>query len=220
MELSAALTADINDLCTSVAADPDTVMDPLRALNRDLRLTTRSYLGFELVLHDHGRAITLTSFEPGVQLEEIVTSLHLPIAVLGLPIDAAIPVDSDGGRSPDSSLTLYAGRPGALVDLAADLSYALVPGRSGQPEPKPAGRLGSVAREVVLDQHLTPRSLTAGVTGSHEASTVNRAVGLLIGRGQTPEEAHRDLANQAAFAGVSVVAWSAQLLRPVGQSAR
>lgn len=210
MELSAALTADINDLCTSVATDPDTVIDPLRALNRDLRLTTRSFLGLELTLLDHGRAISLASFEPGVQFEDIVTSLHLPLSLLN-PTTRASAV-TNGSTGQESALTLYAGRPGALVDLAADLTYALAP---GQPQSKSADGPGLGAGEVRLDQDLIPRSLTPGVTGIDDVTTINRAVGLLIGQGQTPEEAHRDLVDQAAIAGLTVVAWSAQLLRPL-----
>ncbi len=216
MELTAALTADMNDLCTSAATDPDTVLDPLRALNRDLRLISRSYLGLELILLAGGRAITVASFEPGVQVDDIASSLHLPLALLHPALETPAAAEVHGSADQESALIVYAGRPGALVDLAADLTYALAPGHPGEPRSKPAGGLGSAPRAVSLDQHLTPQSLTPGVTGTEDASTVNRAVGLLMGQGQTQAKAHRDLTSQAARAGVSVVAWSAQLLRAVG----
>ena len=68
----------------------------------------------------------------------------------------------------DSQITFYASVPGTFVDLAADLAHAL----------------GSVS--LRLDEDI-PVVLVSDLTGVHRLSTINEALGVLIGHGHTPD---------------------------------
>ena len=67
-----------------------------------------------------------------------------------------------------SAVTFYASRPGAFVDLAADIRQR-----------------HNLDGQVVLDGHLHPLRhpiAPSGVTGLVEFSVINRAIGVLIER--------------------------------------
>ena len=76
--------------------------------------------------------------------------------------------------SADSQITFYASVPGTFVDLAADLSFAL----------------GS--ESLHLDEDI-PSALVSDLTGASRLSTINEAVGILIGHGHTPDSAQHEL---------------------------
>jgi hypothetical protein len=76
---------------------------------------------------------------------------------------------------------LYARRPGAFVDLAADLSWLGGDGLSSVP----------------LDDALGV-DLDSSPTGLAQASTINQAIGILIERGFNPAEARGELDDLAA----------------------
>uniref|UniRef100_UPI00389B1BE0 hypothetical protein n=1 Tax=Mycobacterium sp. HUMS_1102779 TaxID=3383487 RepID=UPI00389B1BE0 len=99
---------------------------------------------------------------------DVRTSLRLTLPGVGV---------GDGRAAPRVALTLYAGTPGAFVDLAADLAWL-------------TGRLPS---EFALDQHLSVPDGSDFRTYLRAASVVNQAIGVLIGRGYTPRQAHREL---------------------------
>lgn len=91
-------------------------------------------------------------------------------------------------------IVLYAHNPGAFTDLAADARTVL--GAGG---------------DIVMDGHLPPP--TASATDASAAdladrSTIDQAVGFLIGQGHPPEEAMVELRRRAATAGASA-AWMA-----------
>jgi len=94
-------------------------------------------------------------------------------------------------------VVFYAGTPGALVDLAADLQWALH---------LPAGAL-------LLDRHLTPPSGADPVAGLPEMSVVHRALGALLAQGRTPEAAAADLRTSADRSGTSVLTVAGNLIR-------
>ena len=211
MVLSAALTADLFTFFDSVGLDPAVTADAADDIHLTLREVVPTCLGFQFDLVDNGVTVSLTSFEPSTQAGDIATSLHVPLLALGFlrlpPTAAVIPARFD----PRSALTLYGSRAGAFVDLAADLTYALRSasrGSSGPANGMPSIGLGA----VTLDQHLTPSSTSAGVVGAHELSTVNRALGYLIGQGHDPELALGELGRRAAAAGLTVLVYAAQLL--------
>lgn len=83
------------------------------------------------------------------------------------------------------AVNLYAGTPGAFVDLAADLAWLTT---------RPLS-------DFVLDEHLTVPPPSNTGTQLQAASIINQAIGVLIGRGHTPEEANGQLDAQAARAG-------------------
>jgi hypothetical protein len=76
---------------------------------------------------------------------------------------------------------LYAGRAGAFVDLAADLAHLL-------DLPMDA---------LVLDQHPSVPRVDDPPTSLQANSVINKAIGVLIARGRTPEQARAELAEHA-----------------------
>jgi hypothetical protein len=200
--LPAALTADLLALFDSIGLDHTATAGAADEVQLTLREVVPACLGFQLDLVEQGLTVTLMSFEAPVQAADIVTSLHVPLAVLGLlrlpPAAATTPARFD----PRSSLTLYGSRSGAFVDLAADLTYAL----TSAPGQVPA------LHAVTLDEHLSPPSTTSGVVGASDVSTTNRAVGYLIGEGHDPQLALEELRRRAAAAGLTAVGYAAQLL--------
>lgn len=102
---------------------------------------------------------------------EVRTSLLIPLtAVTATPTDAA-------------TLLLYAAAPGACVDLAADLSYALNLDPSN----------------LILDKHLTAPAAVDGITGLDGYDRINQAIGMLIEQGHTADTAHEQLHRHAAL---------------------
>jgi hypothetical protein len=85
----------------------------------------------------------------------------------------------------DSQITFYASAPGTFVDLAADLAYAL----GGE--------------SLRLDEDI-PAALVSDLTGVRRLSTINEAVGVLIGHGHTPDGAQRELRYMADTARITI----------------
>jgi hypothetical protein len=103
-------------------------------------------------------------------------------------IDGESPATSQGlalfslGFHPDSSVVFYAGRAGALVDLAADLGYL-------HRRTKPTNRPDQPP--VVLDHDLPPESVASGLSGLAEYAAIHRAIGVLLERVDSPDQAQR-----------------------------
>jgi len=96
---------------------------------------------------------------------------------VGASLSLTLPGVGEGWASPSVALILYARTPGTFVDLAADLAWL-----TGRPQ-----------SDFALDQHL---NVPAG-TSLRAASVINQAIGVLIGRGYTPRQAHSKLDTQA-----------------------
>lgn len=101
--------------------------------------------------------------------EVIGSSILIPLAVAATTTAPAAVV----------ALVLYAETPGAFVDVAADLAWMT----------------GKDLSEFRVDQHLTAAG--AASNSVQTLSIINQAVGVLIGRGRTPEQATQDLASSA-----------------------
>jgi hypothetical protein len=140
----------------------------------DVIAAVPSFLGLTMTLLLDDRPVTVTAIAADLAAAA-GASLQLPLGPLA-------------GAAPGSSVVFYAGRPGAFVDLAADTRYAY--------------GLGS---DVVLDGHLTPHARAVqthpGVYGSDEIRLINQAIGVLIGYGHLPGEAHDELLRRAAHHG-------------------
>jgi hypothetical protein len=181
VEITAAVAADLEAL-TQALQDPGVEQVDLEELlsgfARDTRLAVPSYRGISLLVATPVGDFFVTAMEDDVAADEIVTSLHLPL-------------DESGG-----TVTFYAGRADAFVDLAADLSQILR---------LPAGR-------VVLD-HLATRVMPIGdATGLAALAIVNQGVGVLIERGFSAQDALRELRNRAWRREASVSDIAAELL--------
>jgi len=161
---------------TEALGEPGTDLQAmLEVLADDLTSAVPSFLGLSMIVtrEGPGDGVNLNSL-PAEQIGIVSATLMVPLDLLG--------VSGPGGR-----VIFYAGRPGAFVDLAADTRFAY--GLDGQ---------------VALDQHLpTPGSpiSPAGVSAPKDSAIINRAIGALISRGHTPEEAHLRLHDHAGQRG-------------------
>ena len=107
MEIIAALAADLTIL-TEALDDPDSdVVESVVQLSADVRSAIPSCLGLTVTVPDSDPLFTFTTVEDDVEPGDVRTSLML-----------ALSHDGAGAR-----VVLYAGTPGAFVDLAADLSW-------------------------------------------------------------------------------------------------
>jgi hypothetical protein len=193
VETPAALLSALERLCASIDQEPVYLIKPLVELARELELAVHTYVGIEVtVMTQLGPPITLSDFAADTDPQTIVTSLRLPMAAL-----------TSGGS--DGHVTFFGTRRGAFVDLAADLGFVLGTVGLGGTTPSPVA--------ISLDQDLRPANPTASLDGAEEASTVNRAIGLLIGRGRTPDEAEAELVQGAQDAELAVVEYAHETLR-------
>lgn len=193
METPAALLNALERLCASIDLEPVFLIKPLVELARELERAVHTYVGIEVtVFTPLGLPITLSDFAADTDPRTIATSLRLPLAAL-----------TSGGS--DGHVTFFGTRRGAFVDLAADLGFVL--GMVGIRSTAP------VSVPISLDQDLPPMNPTASLEGAEEASTVNRAIGLLIGRGRTPDEAEVELVLGAQAAQLAVVEYAHETLR-------
>jgi hypothetical protein len=167
-------------------------VDILRSLTQfadQVRLAVPSYLGV---------SVTMTTPRSFTQVN-VMDDLIAPAGIgSSLRIPATAVLNGHGSttavRDHDITLILYAGVPGALVDLAADLEW--LTGLAGQ--------------ELALDQDLAgPPPADPMIDGD---SVINQAIGVLLGRGETPEQAEIIIENRAAAEGISPQATAAAIL--------
>ncbi len=169
MEISTALSADLKNMLYVLDRPDLDVENALLTLRADIELSVPSFVGLSMTLIVQGQPVVLTSVADG-DLRVVGSSLRLPMALMS--------------AVPQGSLVLFAITPGAFVDLATDLSYALS---------APDGVLA-------LDQDLELPAQHSGITGIAELSMINRAIGLLMGRGLTTHAASAHLQRQADHA--------------------
>lgn len=173
MKIGAALAADLGILTAALDEPGADVLHSLHQLRADAQAAVPTYLGLSVTVDGSDPLFTFTIVEDGAA-DDVRTSLRL-----------TLPGVSDGRASPSVALTLYAGTPGTFVDLTADLAWL-----TGRPP-----------SDFALDQHLSvPTGSDAG-TYLRAASVINQAIGVLIGRGYTPGQAHQELDTQADNAG-------------------
>ena len=111
MEISAALAADLALLDDAVNEPDIDIVEILMLLARDAKAAVESFVGLSLSMV-LGEPMSFTSLDVGVEPASVASSLLLPLSQLR-------PTGTEG----DVTLVLYAGRPGAFVDLAADLAW-------------------------------------------------------------------------------------------------
>lgn len=183
MKFTATLAADLALLTAALydpAADPITdVADTVLGLVAAARLAVRSLVGLTITFARHSGGapdqvlLRFTLLDDHVDPRDIETSLRLPG-----------PTDGAGSDRPTIEAVLYAATPGAFVDLAADLSFL-------------TGREFDAAD---IDQH---RGLAGegDISGVLQAETaIHEAVGVLIARGRTREQAYAELDTLAVAA--------------------
>jgi len=174
VEITAALAADLAILSEALDGSEADLADALRQLVADVRLAVPSYVGLTIAAGSASAPLSLTALEPFVDTADVVTSLLLPLS------DTAL----DGG-GPPVVVTFYAARSGAFVDLAADLSWL-----TGRP-----------LTDFTMDGHLPVPVEPEPDISVRGSSLINQAIGVLIGRGYTPEEADLEIDVRATAAG-------------------
>jgi hypothetical protein len=184
--LSAEFAADLAVL-TQALDDPDVDLGAaLESLAAALQRAVASY-----------RAMTMTIVLDGRELSFTVQRHDGPNAAEPKPATSLlIPLAAGTGTRPTSTLVLYAANPGAFVDLAADLSHALSAGPDA----------------LVLDAHLPAPAPSSRLDGLDGQVLVNQAIGVLVGRGHTPEAAGEELHRLADLDHGDLHAAAAQIL--------
>jgi hypothetical protein len=149
----------------------------VETLHGRLLAAVPSAIGLSMSIHMSEIDLTLTTLPEGGKPQ---TSLRVPLSTWA---------DLEAG----SEVIFYATTAGSLVDLAADLGWAL-------------GLNIAWTRQVldqvlVLDQHLTP---VPGLSGLSDLSALNQAVGVLLAKGRSPDRAIEDLKRAASLANSSI----------------
>ncbi len=181
------------------AFDAEGVEDAVSGLVSSLRAAVGSFHGLRITIVEHGHPVSLTEFSESAL--ELAASLGVDLAFLRPDAD------------PASRIVLYAGTPGAFVDLAADLRHAFKASGSTRRTPTEIDHADDGAGpSIELDADLPPVSTVSGMVGLAEFSAINRAVGLLIGLGLLPEGAHEALRLGAVTADVEKHVFAALLL--------
>ncbi|MGI8880781.1 MAG: hypothetical protein ACR2KJ_09825 [Jatrophihabitans sp.] len=165
---NACLTARLADL-TEALDDPEIDLGTaLRRLDDDLRIAVGSYLGMSMTVTVGLDTVEVTDTDP-TDPAVVHASLRVP--------ESALNRLRSGSRV---ALTFYAALPGAFVDLAADLAWST----------------GAALSDFVIDEHLLP--LTPGVHagGLGVLSVIHQAIGTLIARGHTLDQAGRAVAHR------------------------
>jgi len=183
MEISDALVAELTALSDESADPVFDLPNAVQALQDALLTGVPSGLGLTLTIPVGLSAVTVTTLEG---TDTVGSSLWVPLPAFA-------------GAEVGGGLVFYAATAGALVDLAADLQWAL--------------RLPADA--LLLDRHLTP-SRAEPITGLPEMSLVQRALGALLAQGRTPEAAAQILRTSADRSGMTVLAAAGELLRASG----
>jgi hypothetical protein len=161
MDISAALAADLTTLTRALDDPGIDLKTQLQQLTADVRHAVASYLGMRMTIAVDGTEVSFTVHHA---TGSIAASLRLPLAAFS-------PTETG------SNLVLYAATPGAFIDLAADLSYAL----------------GLPPAALPTDDDLTVPVSGSGITGLNSQSTINQALGVLIDLGHTPESGRQEL---------------------------
>ena len=181
MELSTELAAQLSTLGSSAVQLPDAVEE----LHGMLLAAVPSALGLSVTVHISEIDLTMTTVSEGVRPQ---TSLGVPLSMWG-------------GFEAGSEVVLYASTAGSLVDLAAELSWAL--GLNITWTGQPGDHM------LVVDQHVTP---VPGMSGMDDLAAVNQAVGVLLSRGSTYDIAVDDLQRAATQANTSIGAAAKSLM--------
>ena len=170
MTIPSALAADLALLTDALDTGSVDIASTFSLLSSDVAAAVSSYAGLSVRIHSLGGLAELTTLDDPAVIAGVVTSLRIPV-----PVASQVP-------GPSVVIVLYATLAGAFVDLAADLAWLT----------------GVALADVGLDLDLDPRARSGVATPISSLSSIDQAMGVLVGRGHTPEEALVELATLAA----------------------
>jgi hypothetical protein len=172
-----ALVADLGLLTDALDLPGTDVAATLAALASDAAASVGSYLGLTVRMRAAGADVEVTTLLDPDDRSRVRSSLRIP---LGAPLSA------DGHEGDRIDLVLFAATSGAFVDLAADLAWL-------------TGRPMDDAR---LDQDAAGPFDVDPSRSLRARSSIDQAIGVLIGGGLTAEQASSELDARAARDGV------------------
>jgi hypothetical protein len=175
VEITAAVAADLAAL-TEALDEPDADLAMLlHQLAADAKFAVGTFVGLTIRVIIGDQPSKLTVFEQGAASGDVKASMLIPMHAIVDAARAETAVD----------LIMYARAPGAFTDLAADLAWLS----------------GLDLVDFTLNQHLIVPERDE-VDGLFARSLINQAIGMLIARGSTPEQAERELAARAVRDGL------------------
>jgi len=176
--IPAAVLADLALLAEVLDSTSSDIAETLTGLVSEVARSLPSFIGLSLLVGDPEHLVHVTTIEDAEQTTRIRTSLRFPLRH-----------ETEPGLVAGASgvLIVYAAQPGALVDLAADITWL-------------TGRPFGDAR---LDEDLGGPDATSRDRSLSRLSTVNQALGVLIGGGLRQEEAGDELDARAARTGLA-----------------
>ena len=184
----------LHRLALDIGGDHDLqVRDDVARLTALLEQVVSGYVGVVITIVHTGHPIVLTVLHQNGS--PAVTSVGVRLTAVSTAFDG------------DSRAVVYSGTPGSLVDLAADLTYALT-------APGDTDATTGAGTPVELDADLPFTATESTFTGLDELATIHRAVGYLIDRGHHPDTAADTLQGHASAAGLTTHAFAIQLLSP------
>jgi hypothetical protein len=187
MEIDDALAADLSLLTAALDDAGVDIAETVRHLAADAKIAVRSYLGLRIAVSQGDEVFDFTLVDEGGVVDNVGSSIWVTMR------------PNPAQDAPSAYLILYAARPGAVVDLAADLAWLT----------------GGNADDIVLDEHRALRQPADVGSSLHAGSAINQAVGALIARGHLPVDAHGELARLARSAGTDLHGAASAVLRTV-----
>jgi len=178
VKFTESLAADLAALHAALDEPGPDIAQGLRQLAAAVATAVPSYLGLSVVATHNHSSFTVTLLDDGATAGDVGTSILL-----------AGPNPDDRHDVPAVAFILYARSPGAFVDLAADVAWLT----------------GGPPTEFALDAHLGVPAEPDIATPIAAESAINQAIGVLIGRGFTAEQARWELDIRAARSGIERV---------------
>ena len=178
MDLSENLLAALAALSGAISDDGTDLAAILAVLQDDLVAAVPSYLGLRLTVTTDGSPTVMRTSGP---TDPVADSIRASIRVPSVAVTGADGVDD---------IVFYAAAPHAFDELAGDTR-----------------RLFGLDGQVQLDQHLDGvrrEANSLSLRGVEQRSTIDQAIGVLIDRGHTPEQASDELARRARVDGHSL----------------
>ncbi|MEO6702383.1 MAG: hypothetical protein ABI140_18265 [Jatrophihabitantaceae bacterium] len=180
--IPAALAADLRALTDALDDPAADIAATLQGLGANAGQAVDSYVGLSVGYTGGSRPFSFVLLPEPAPL--VRSSLRMSMAGPPLAVLTGVPAID---QAAEIVLVLYAENPGAFVDLAADLGWL-------------TARPGAFDLDLDLDD-LPTSSINSGMSALAKQSSIDQALGVLIGLGSTPEQARDELDRAAHTVG-------------------